>query len=222
MTSEQVYKTIRQDKIIVIARLGGARRSRVRGVLKDHIINIAEAVFAAGIKMFEVACNTKGAFEMLKLLAEKTAGKMIIGAGTVTTTQLAEKAIQAGAQFIIAPDTNPDVIDYCVKRNIAVLPGAATATEILTARRHGAKMVKIFPAAAIGADYIKQLRGPIDDVDFVAVGGVRPENIAEFFWAGCIAVAVGESVVRKEFVETCDWPAITSLARQYMRRLPHR
>jgi len=202
MKAELLYKMIRREKIIAI----------IRGVQKNQIVDVAEAILKAGIKMLEVTCNTQDVFEMIKTLCDKMKGKMVIGAGTVITTDLCKKALDAGAKFIIAPDVNPDVIDYCVKQDIAVLPGAATATEILTAKRHGAKMVKIFPAMALGVDYIKALLGPIDDIDFVAVGGVRPENIADFFTAGCIAVAFGESVVRKEFVDKRDWKAITDIA----------
>jgi len=210
MKTGQIYEMIRREKIIAIAR----------GVEKDCIVNVAEAIYKAGIKMLEVTCNTEGVFEMIETLVEKMGDKMVIGAGTVITTELCERALEAGARFIVAPDVNRNVIDYCVERDIAILPGAATATEILTAKRYGAKMVKIFPASAIGVDYIKALRGPIDDVDFVAVGGVRPENIAGFFAAGCIAVGVGASMVRKEYVEKGDWSAITDLARQYVQNLP--
>jgi 2-dehydro-3-deoxyphosphogluconate aldolase/(4S)-4-hydroxy-2-oxoglutarate aldolase len=210
MKAEQVYETIRREKIIAIAR----------GVEKNQIINIAEAILAGGIKMLEVTCNTDGVFEMIRMLRDKMGDEMVIGAGTVITTGLCEKAIEAGAKFIIAPDVNPDVIDYCVKRDIAVLPGAATATEILTAKRHGAKMVKIFPAKALGVDYIRALRGPIHDVDFVAVDGVRPDNMADFFAAGCVAIGIGASIVRKELVEKGDWKAITDIARQYVQNLP--
>jgi 2-dehydro-3-deoxyphosphogluconate aldolase/(4S)-4-hydroxy-2-oxoglutarate aldolase len=210
MNAEQVYKLIREEKIIAIAR----------GVRKDQVINIAEALFAGGIKMLEVTCNTEGVFEMIKMLRDKMGDRMCIGAGTVITTQLAEKSLEAGAEFIIAPDTNTDVIDYCVKHDVAILPGAATATEILSAKRHGAKMVKIFPASALGVNYIKALRGPIDDVDFVAVDGVRPENMAEFFAVGCVAIGIGASVVRKESVEKGDWKAITNVAQRYVQNLP--
>jgi 2-dehydro-3-deoxyphosphogluconate aldolase/(4S)-4-hydroxy-2-oxoglutarate aldolase len=210
MKAEQVYELIREEKIIAIAR----------GVRIDQVIHIAEALLTGGIKMMEVTCNTDGVFEMIRLLREKMAGKMCIGAGTVITTQLCEKAIEAGAEFMIAPDTNTDVIDYCVKHDVAILPGAATATEILAAKRHGAKMVKIFPASALGVNYIKALRGPIDDVDFVAVDGVRPENMAEFFAVGCVAIGVGASVVRKEYIEKGDWKAITDTARRYVQNLP--
>jgi 2-dehydro-3-deoxyphosphogluconate aldolase/(4S)-4-hydroxy-2-oxoglutarate aldolase len=208
MKAEKVYELIRKERIIVIAR----------GVRIAQIVNLAEAIFAGGIKMLEITCNTEGVFEMIKMLRDKMANKMIIGAGTVITTDLCKKAIEAGAEFIIAPDTNTEVIDYCVKKNIAVLPGAATATEILTAKRHGATMVKIFPASKLGAGYIKALRGPIDDMDFVAVEGVKPENMAEFFAAGCAAIGIGASIVRKEFIEKGNWTAITDTARLYVEK----
>jgi 2-dehydro-3-deoxyphosphogluconate aldolase / (4S)-4-hydroxy-2-oxoglutarate aldolase len=208
MKAQQIYELVREEKIIAI----------VRGVRKDQVINIAEALLAGGIKMLEVTCNTEDVFEMIGMLREKMADKMCIGAGTVITMELCEKAIEAGAEFMIAPDTNTDVIDYCVKHDVAILPGAATATEILAAKRHGAKMVKIFPASVLGVNYIKALRGPIDDVDFVAVDGVRPENMAEFFAVGCVAIGIGASVVRKEFVEKGDWKAITETARQYVEK----
>ena len=206
MQAEEIYSRIRQEKIIAI----------LRGVERGIILNVADALFAGGIKMLEVTCNTQGVFEMIKLLVDKMGDKMTIGAGTVITTGLCEQAVKAGAQFIIAPDTNRNVIDYCIENDIAVLPGAATATEILTAKRHGAKMVKIFPAKEIGVNYIKALRGPIDDVDFVAVGGVRPDNIKDFLAAGCMAIAVGESVVSKKAVESCDWDIITQTAKKYV------
>jgi 2-dehydro-3-deoxyphosphogluconate aldolase / (4S)-4-hydroxy-2-oxoglutarate aldolase len=210
MNSLHVYELIRQNKIIAIAR----------GVRTDQVVKIAEALLAGGIKILEVTCNTDGVFEMIKMLGEKMGERMCIGAGTVITTDLCKQAIKTGAKFMIAPDINTDVIDYCVKKDVAVLPGAATATEILAAKRHGAKMVKIFPASALGVNYIKALRGPIDDVDFVAVDGVRPENMAEFFAVGCVAVGVGASIVRKEFIEKNNWKAITEIARQYVEKLP--
>ncbi len=209
MKAQQIYELIRKEKIIAIAR----------GIKIEKVVNLAEALLAGGIRMLEVTCNTNGVFEMIKLLREKIANRMVIGAGTVITTDLCQKAINSGAEFIIAPDTNTEVIDYCIKKDVAILPGAMTATEILTAKRHGAKMVKIFPAASLGAGYIKALRAPIDDIDFVAVDGVRPENIAEFLAAGCVAVGVGTSVVRKDCIEKGDWQAITDTARRYVEKL---
>ncbi len=131
MNSKDVYGLIRREKIIAIAR----------AVDSQNIIAVAEALLAVGVSMLEVTCNTEGVFDLIRTLCEKFGDKMNIGAGTVITTSLCEKSIEAGAKYVIAPDVNTEVIDYCVRRDIAILPGAATATEILTAKRDGAEMV---------------------------------------------------------------------------------
>ena len=205
MKANQVYEVIREKKIITI----------IRGASEDVIVRIAEALYAGGIGMSEVTCNTPGFAGMIGALKEAMKGKMVIGAGTVISVDLAKQALAAGAEYAIAPDVNPDVISYCVKKDVAVMPGAATATEVLTARRYGAKMVKIFPASALGADYIRQLRGPIDDVEFVAVGGVTPANTREFMKAGCIGIGIGASVARKEYVASGNWAGITAAAQEF-------
>jgi len=208
MGSEQIYRQIRQGKIIVI----------IRGAGLGKILDIAKAVQNGGCKFLEVTCNTDGAAEMIKLLSEQMSD-MVIGAGTVTTQTLAEEVVAAGAKYLIAPDCNPNLIKWCVERDIAIIPGAATATEVLTAVRCGAKMIKMFPAGCIGAEYIKQLRGPIDDVDFLAVGGVRVGNIKEFVAAGCIGIGIGGSVIKKEFVDNGDWSRISKEVAKYVKEL---
>ena len=209
MNAHEVYETIRRHKIIVI----------VRGVGGDKIVDIANALHEGGIRLMEITCNTVGAAQMIAQLAKKMAGKMIIGAGTVITKDLCDEVVEAGAEYIVAPDVNPAVIEHGLGRGVAVLPGAATATEVLMATHAGAEMVKIFPAAALGADYIRQLRGPIDNVDFVAVGGIRLENIGEFMAAGCVAIGIGGGVIRPEFVEGCNWTKISQAARGYKEKV---
>ena len=209
MRADEVYEAIRRHKIIVI----------VRGVSGDKIVDIANALHAGGIRLMEITCNTAGAAQMIAQLAEEMAAKMIIGAGTVITKDLCDEVVTAGAEYIVAPDVNPAVIEYGLSRGVAVLPGAATATEVLVAARAGARMVKIFPAAALGADYIRQLGGPIDNVDFVAVGGVRLDNIGEFTAAGCVAIGIGGAVIRPESVEQCDWTQISQTARRYKEKV---
>ncbi len=208
MNAEQIYQQVRDEKVIVI----------VRGAGKEKIVNIAKAVRAAGCNFLEVTCNTAGAAGMIDILCSQMPD-MCIGAGTVITKQLAEEVVEAGAKYIIAPDTNPEVIKYCVAKDIPVMPGAATATEVLTAVRAGAKMIKIFPAACIGADYIKQLKGPIDNVDFLAVGGVRVNNIKDFVAAGCVGIGIGGSVINKQAVENADWQSITKEVAKYVNEI---
>jgi len=206
MNSEAVYELVKCKRILAI----------VRGVADDVILDVAEALYAGGIRLLEITCNTRGFGEMISLLRERTAGRMVIGAGTVIDVQLCEEARAAGAEYMVAPDTNADVIRWCVERDIAVFPGGQTATEILAAARLGARIVKVFPASAVGPGGIRQLRGPIDGVDFLAVGGVNMENLADFISSGCIGIAIGASVIRKELIACRDWPALTADAAKYV------
>ncbi|MBW8000817.1 MAG: bifunctional 4-hydroxy-2-oxoglutarate aldolase/2-dehydro-3-deoxy-phosphogluconate aldolase [Planctomycetes bacterium] len=209
MSSSEIYKQIKTDGIIAI----------VRGVDKNKIVDIAKALLEGGIKLMEVTCNTENAVEMVDMLSNQMQGKMTIGAGTVLTEQLCEQMSSAGAKYMVAPDVNPQLIEYCIDRDIPVLPGAATPTEVLTAARHGAKMVKIFPAAELGTNYIKMLKGPIDHIDFVAVGGVRANTIADFINAGCVAIGIGGSVINNDWIQTNNWSAMTDAARQYVKQM---
>lgn len=209
MSSSEIYKQIKTDGIIAI----------VRGVDKNKIVDIAKALLEGGIKLMEVTCNTENAVEMVDMLSSQMQGKMTIGAGTVLTQQLCEQMSSAGAKYMVAPDVNPQLIEYCIDRDIPVLPGAATPTEVLTAARHGAKMVKIFPAVELGTNYIKMLKGPIDHIDFVAVGGVRVDTIADFINAGCVAIGIGGSVINNDWVQTNNWSAMTDAARQYVKQM---
>jgi 2-dehydro-3-deoxyphosphogluconate aldolase/(4S)-4-hydroxy-2-oxoglutarate aldolase len=209
MNADEIYEAIRRYKIIVI----------LRGVGAGKIVDIAEALHAGGIRLMEITCNTAGAAPMIARLSKAMMGKMLIGAGTVITKDLCDEVLEAGAKYIVAPDVNTAVVEYAVAKNIAVLPGAATATEVLTAARAGAKIVKIFPAAALGADYIKLLRGPIDTVDFVAVGGIRLVNVDEFMAAGCVAVGIGGVAIGTESVEQCNLAQITEAARKYKEKI---
>ena len=209
LRAEEVYELIKREKIVAICR----------GVAKETILDVAEALYKGGIKLLEITCNQPDAFDMIKLLTSRMAGRQIIGAGTVITCRLCDDVLAAGTEYVIAPDVNAEVIERCVKSDAAVIPGAATATEILTAGRLGAKMVKIFPAAALGTDYIKMLKGPIDNIDFVAVGGVRLKNITDFLAAGCVAVGLGSTVIDKKFIEKCQWEKLTLQTAEYVEKV---
>ena len=115
---------------------------------------------------------------------------------------------------MVTPDIYPDVINYCLDNDLAIIPGVATATEILNAYRMGLKMVKIFPAEGLGSNYIKQLRGPINNMDFIAVGGITIDNLPYFKKAGCIGAGLGSSLVNNTLVEEKNWQGITILARK--------
>lgn len=207
--TEDILSLIQQEKLVAI----------VRGAAQTPIVEIAEAMHAGGVTFLEVTCNTPGVADMIRTVADAMGDRMHIGAGTVVTRELAREVLSAGAKYIIAPDVNPEVVTYCAENGVPVIPGAATATEILTARRLGAKMVKIFPAGPLGCAYIKQLRGPINDIPMVAVGGVTLENVADFLAAGCVAAAAGSALVKKDLVANGDWAGLAAFAREWGDRV---
>ena len=199
-----MYEIIRKEKIIAI----------VRAVSGDDILDVAEALADGGIKLMEITCNTPDTAKLIRKVSEKMQGRMHIGAGTVLSRELAEEVCAAGAKFILAPDVNPEVIEYCVQFDISVIPGAFTPTEILYAMRLGARMVKLFPAGVLGTGYIKQLQGPIDNLDIVAVGGVDEDNAGSFIKSGCSAVGIGSSLIRKEWIKKRDYQSLSSAAKR--------
>lgn len=211
MRASEFYEMVHAEKVIAI----------VRGVSPVDIADVGEALYEGGIRLMEVTSNTPSFAEMIGILSERTEGRMVIGAGTVITRQLCDEALGAGAKYIIAPDVNKEVIEYCVSKDVGMIPGGVTATEILTAGRFGAKMVKIFPACAVGAEQIKLLRGPIDNIDFLAVGGIRLDNVEEFIAAGCTGIGIGISgeLVNQGIAEGVGYKHITERARGYVEKV---
>ncbi|OGC03444.1 hypothetical protein A2276_00845 [candidate division WOR-1 bacterium RIFOXYA12_FULL_43_27] len=163
----------------------------IRGANTDNIEKIVEAGFGGGLDKIEIALNSTDALEQIELVSKKHK----IGAGTVLNLEDCKKALKAGAKFIVSPIADPETIKYCVKNKIEVYPCGVTPNEVYTAWKLGATMVKIFPVKNFGGpSYIKELKGPFNDVKLLACGGVRPDNIKEYFEAGADAVAVGGTI----------------------------
>ena len=132
------------------------------------------------------------------------------------TSRDLEKAMTAGAEFIVSPVLNKDVIDICIDNNLPVFPGAFSPQEVCNAWELGATMVKVFPSSVFGPKYIKELKGPFDDIKIIAVGGVRLDNIKDFFESGSDAIAFGASVFRKEWIEKKDFGPIEDIISKYV------
>ena len=172
----------------------------LRGNYVGWFSRIAQALIDAGATAMEVTFNSANAAEGIREVREKFGDAIMMGAGTVLNVKTAEIALAAGAQFIVAPNTNPDVIRYCAERKICVAPGAYTATEVMTAVDYGATLVKLFPAEL---GYFKNLRGPLNQVPFVPTGGVDLGNAAEFIKLGAVAVGMGSAIIG-EYVKQGD------------------
>lgn len=193
----------------------------VRGVYGKDCLNLAKALCEGGIKLLEVTfdqLNTEKwqeTADTISLLKENLGDKMCFGAGTVTSVELVNIAKQAGADFIVSPDINKDVIKATVKSGMVSMPGAMTPTEVLHAHSLGADFVKLFPAGSLGAGYIKAISAPINHVKILAVGGVDENNAAEFIAAGAVGVGAGGKLVNKKWIAEGKFDEISALAKKF-------
>jgi 2-dehydro-3-deoxyphosphogluconate aldolase/(4S)-4-hydroxy-2-oxoglutarate aldolase len=205
----QTIQMIEQEKIIAI----------VRGIDKEQCKKVADALYEGGIRLMEVTFDQKNpaSFQTtasaIQEISQAYAGRMLVGAGTVTTPELVELAAQAGGKFIISPDVNVDVIHKTCELGLVSMPGAMTPTEILTAHRAGADFVKLFPASELGTSYVKAVRAPISHVKLMAVGGINENNVADFLRAGMCGAGIGGNLANKKWIEAGEFSKITETAR---------
>ncbi|MDD5603970.1 MAG: bifunctional 4-hydroxy-2-oxoglutarate aldolase/2-dehydro-3-deoxy-phosphogluconate aldolase [Eubacteriales bacterium] len=192
-----------------------------RNVADDVIVDVAGALYEGGIKFVEVTFDQSGKSPECKTekqiisLREHFAGRIHVGAGTVLTPEQVDRAFKAGAEYIISPDTNPEVIKRTVSLGLVSIPGALTPTEIQNAHACGADFVKLFPAGEMGISYIKAVTAPLNHIRLLAVGGVNEDNLADFFKAGIKGAGIGSNIIKKNLLEQKDFKGITKLAGLY-------
>ena len=170
----------------------------LRGITSESVTPLTEAVVSSGLKTIEITMNTHDAPALIRQMTVAAGDRLTIGAGTVLSLEALHSALDAGATFIVMPVLVPDVMKYCVKNSIPVFPGALTPQEIYNAWNAGATMVKVFPAKFFGPSYMKEIKGPFQDIKLLACGGITPETIGPFFSSGADAVAFGGEVFNKE------------------------
>ena len=166
----------------------------VRGIPENRLTGVFDSACEAGLKFIEITLNTDQAFQLIQSSSKKYEDSLCIGAGTVRTLEQAEQAVASKAQFLVSPVLNEQVASYCRSLSLPYFPGALTPSEIEKAWCSGATMVKVFPAAQWGPQYFREIKGPLEDVPLMAVGGVTCDNIPTYFSSGASAVAVGGSV----------------------------
>lgn len=207
MNKEQVISKISEIGVLPVVRAADADEAR----------SVVAALVAGGITTIEVTMTVPRAVELIAALDAEYGSDILLGAGTVLEPETAKECIDAGAKFIISPGTNFDTIVYCNDREIAVMPGALTPTEVLNAWDAGADVVKIFPASAMGgASYLKALKAPLPDIKLIPTGGVSLSTAADFINAGAEAVGVGGELVDLAAVRAGTPEKITQAARQYL------
>ena len=211
--SNHVIETLRADQALVVVRA-----SRI-----DDPVALCHALAAGGIRTVELTYTTPGLTDLLaQVSARIDTDDIVVGAGTVLSADQARAALAAGARFLVTPGLPPEAAEIVAEGHAAgaaVVLGALTPTEVLTATTLGADAVKIFPARAVGPRYFSDLRGPFPEVALIPSGGVDEDNAAEFLRAGAIAVTAGTSVVQPADVDEARWEQITTNAARFRAAL---
>ena len=207
---EDVIHSVRARKVVAI----------IRGFAPDVCLKLAEAYAKGGIGLVEVTFNQKApetwkdTATAIAAIRDRFAGDVRVGAGTVLTAEQLTLCEQAGGEYMITPNVNVDLIRDCVRRGLVAMPGALTPSEAVAAHDAGASFVKIFPAGSLGPGYVKALVAPLGHIPFLAVGGISPDNVADFMAAGCVGAGVGGNLTNKAWIAAGEWDRITDGARR--------
>jgi 2-dehydro-3-deoxyphosphogluconate aldolase/(4S)-4-hydroxy-2-oxoglutarate aldolase len=208
MEKREVFNRMVSEGLIPVVRVSSAREA----------MEVADAIKEGGVSFIEITMSVQGAIDVIKELTQKYKDEIIMGAGTVLDTETGRAALLAGAQFIVSPTLNLDLIQLAHRYSAVVIPGAATPTEILTAWNAGADMVKVFPAGQLGGpEYLKALRGPLPQILLVPTGGVNLQNAGAFIKAGATALGVGGELVDKKAVKEKKFNVITENTRAFLK-----
>lgn len=210
-----IVSAVREHRIIAI----------LRGVPPEWVADTAQALYEGGIRLLEITFNQSSPTRLedtarsIRSALGRMAGGMLVGAGTVLTPEEADAAADAGATYILAPDTNPAVIETANRRGVAAIPGAMTPTEIAFAYRCGAAIVKLFPTGNLGTGYIRAVTAPLSHIPLLAVGGVDEHNLHDFLQAGVVGVGIGSNIVKNSLIAEGRFGELTELARRYTAAL---
>jgi len=210
MEKREVFNRMMSEGLVPVIRVSSAKEA----------IDVADAIKEGGVTLIEITMSVPGAIDTIKELTQKYKDEIIMGAGTILDPETARAALLAGAQFIVTPTLNLDVIQLAHRYSAVVVPGAMTPTEILTAWNAGADMVKVFPAAQLGGpEYLKAIRGPLPQILLVPTGGVNLQNAGAFIKAGAAALGVGGELVDKKAVKEKKFDIITENTRIFLKAI---
>jgi 2-dehydro-3-deoxyphosphogluconate aldolase/(4S)-4-hydroxy-2-oxoglutarate aldolase len=206
-TKDQLFQQLLEVGVVAV----------IRAHSLDQLTHIAHALLEGGVPSIEVTMSTPKAIAGIEALADSIGDKAIIGVGTVLDSHTARDAIAAGAQFVVSPVLDEEVIATTKRYSKISIPGAFTPTEILRAWTAGADVVKVFPSTSLGPQYFKDIFGPLPQVRLTPTGGVDLKNAGEWIKAGAACLGVGSSMITKEAMSKGDWAAITTNARAFLQ-----
>jgi 2-dehydro-3-deoxyphosphogluconate aldolase/(4S)-4-hydroxy-2-oxoglutarate aldolase len=204
MTAAAAYDAIRSSRLVAILRASD----------RDKLVAGAAVLVDEGVATLELPLTSPGALDAIAEVVSVSAGRAVVGAGTVRTVDDARDAVDAGARFLVAPALDVRVVELALAHNVAALPGIVTPTEYETARAAGAEVVKLFPAQTLGPAYLAHLRVPFPDLEAVPTAGIGLDEAADWFAAGAVAVGVG-SPLTGQFLEVGDLDGLRARARAW-------
>ena len=207
MDKQQVLTRIENTGIVAVLRANDGK----------ILVDVAEALLAGGIDTLEITFTVPKAHKVLETVADQLGDRIVLGAGTVLDSETARIAMLSGAQYIVSPAVNLGVIEICQRYSKAIMPGALTPTEVITAWPAGADIVKVFPSDLTGPSYLKALKAPLPQVKLMPTGGVNLETAADFIQAGACCLGIGGSLVEKSALEANNMQRIHDLAAQYVK-----
>lgn len=213
--SVNAYEIILKEKLVAI----------VRGFSTETVVELAKAYAANGIRCIEVTFDQSSAEKRLETVQNIKAIKaalgdhVCVGAGTVMTVEQVQMAAEAGAEYMISPNVDEEVIKETKRLGKVSIPGAMTPSEIAAAYKMGADIIKLFPANEVGLSYIKAIKAPLKHIPLMATGGVRPANAADYLAAGSAALGVGGDLVNKEWIAVGAFDKIGSAAKEFVEAI---
>ena len=192
----------------------------IRGLPADAVRQLLPRYREAGLTTIEITMNTPGATDLITHAVQHEGRGLNIGAGTVCTEADLERALAAGAQFIVTPVLNKKVMKRCVKQGIPIFPGAFTPSEIYKAWSLGAPMVKVFPTTTLGPTYINDVKAPLNQLKLLPTGGITLANMGEFLKAGADGLGIGSHLFDKKLINDQDWEGLKTHFRKFVSQLP--
>jgi 2-dehydro-3-deoxyphosphogluconate aldolase/(4S)-4-hydroxy-2-oxoglutarate aldolase len=204
MSKAEVHQRVVDSGIIAI----------VRGIPAESATEVVRAIAAGGIDTIEITVDTPGAVEMIRQVSDEV-DDVVIGAGTVLDPETARTVQLAGAEFIVTPTVNTDVIEMSNRYGAPIATGVMTPTEAITATEAGADFCKLFPASTVGPGHVSAINGPLSDVPLVPTGGVTLDNAATFFEAGAVALGVGSAIVNTDAIDAGAFDTLIKTASEF-------
>lgn len=209
MSRAEIVKNIIDNSVVAV----------IRTKHPDKLLRIIEAIYEGGIRNIEITMTVPNALLMIAQVRESTSAEILVGVGSVLDSDTAQKAITAGAQFVVSPIFNKEILETAHKNNVPVMPGCFTPTEIFNAQQEGADIIKVFPADVLGMSFFKSIKAPMPDLKIMPTGGVTLDNAGDWIKAGACAVGIGSALLDERAIEENNYNKLTENAKRIMNSL---